>query len=138
MYALIFSAVLTFMSGSAVPVAPAAPAAMPANAYVMDPDDPFAAELCASRGGTLPATASGEGVCTLPKDCKPWSGPSLMETTILAPDTEKTRAACFARCGQVSSNPSGQRFCSVPAHGSDGSRSWAPREPTNMPREPTN
>lgn len=130
MFAILLG-VFVFAATGTPPAAPSAvPPAMASNVYVVDPANPLSAEICASRGGTVSVAPDGKPICTLPKGCKPWAGAQLMHTTMLNPATDQTRKACTDACGQLSSNPAGQTFCSK-AQEAAGVRSWKPREPTH-------
>lgn len=119
--------VLVFILAFATAASAGAP--LPSNAYAFDTRDPKGAELCLSLGGVATPGAEGQQICTLPKGCTPATGPRLLRTEFINPDSAEARKACTSACGQLSFSKTGQPFCNKAAA---GTRGWAP------PREPTN
>jgi hypothetical protein len=131
MLAIILTVAVLEVAAATVPapVPPDAGKGMPIGVYTLDPASPSAEAICESFGGSVVVMSGGAKMCALPKGCKAWSWPQLLTTTILRPDTAKARKECTDQCGQLSTNPAGQVFCSKVRVNT--TRGWLPREPTH-------
>lgn len=99
------------------------------NVYKLDPNDPYAEQACANRGGTVGTDAQGIKRCTLPAGCSA-TVRTLVTTTVLDPNDANASKACTDACGTLSTNETGQQFCTKPV--SPLGAAAPSREPTNI------